>query len=210
MIKEVDKFDRLKIFEHYNSCDNPFLIITTRLDVTNIVLYCKIHKHFFATLGFLVGKSVMNIDNFKYRLKDGKFYFCDNIITNYTDIFNNGNIGYFNVPLLNNYVDYIKCYDSEKNIFLNEENYKIENKINEIWISSLPWIKCTSIIPPFDKKNTIPMFFWDRYELENDKYYVNFTIIAHHGFVDGLHISQLINELKIQIKEFRQEYDSCN
>lgn len=210
MIKEIDKFDRLEIFNHYNSCDNPFLIITTKLDVTDIVDYCKIKNHFYATMGFLVGKSVMNIDNFRYRVKEGKFYYCENIITNYTDILSNGNIGYFDVPLLADYNDYIRNYDEEKQNFLKDEDYMTNNELNEIWISSIPWFKCTNLIPPFDKKNTIPMFFWDKYELENDKYYVNFTILVHHGFVDGSHVAKFINELEIQLKEFRKKYDSSN
>ena len=37
MIKEVKDFKRKELFEHYNSADNPFVIVTTKIDITNVM-----------------------------------------------------------------------------------------------------------------------------------------------------------------------------
>ena len=42
MKKEVKKFDRKELFDEYNKRNNPFIFITTQLDITNIYNYCKI------------------------------------------------------------------------------------------------------------------------------------------------------------------------
>lgn len=34
MIEDVKDFYRQELFDHYNSCTNPFIIMTTKLDVT--------------------------------------------------------------------------------------------------------------------------------------------------------------------------------
>lgn len=202
MIKEIDTFDREEIFKHYHACDNPFLNMTMKVDVTNIVNYCKIHKNFYATMGYLLCKTANKIDNFKYRYQDKKFYYCDELITNYTDMYQNGNIGYFDIPYDNNFQIYIDNFKKIKEQFLRDNNYDINNELNEIWLSCVPWMKCSSIISPFNKNCLIPQIIWDKYELENDKYYINLTIVIHHGFADGYHVAQFIKLLEENIKNF--------
>ena len=41
MIKEIENFDRKELFNHYHSFDNPFLICTTRIDITDLVKLIK-------------------------------------------------------------------------------------------------------------------------------------------------------------------------
>ena len=50
---EIEDFSRKNLFEYYSSMDSPFIIMTVPIDVTNVVEFCKIHKHFYATMGFL-------------------------------------------------------------------------------------------------------------------------------------------------------------
>ena len=38
---EANEFKRKELFEHYDKKTNPFLFITTKVDVTNIYNYCK-------------------------------------------------------------------------------------------------------------------------------------------------------------------------
>lgn len=202
MIKNIENFERRELFEHYNSCDNPFLVITTKIEVTNIVDYCKKNKNFYATLGFLITKTVNQIDNFKYRYCDGKVYFCDQVKSNYTQMYNDETIGYFNVSFNDNYDEYIRNFLETQNKFLENKDNLLENDLDEIWLSCSPWFKFTSLIPPFSKEVTIPQFIWDKYENINDKYYVNLMIMVHHGFADGYHIGKFINTLEENIDNF--------
>ena len=64
-MKEIKKYDRINLFNHYQTFDNPFLILTTKIDITNIVNYCKKEGSFYATMGYLITKTVNNIDVFK-------------------------------------------------------------------------------------------------------------------------------------------------
>ena len=201
MIKEIE-YNRKEIFEHYNKCDNPFVILTTKIEITNIVKYCKQNKNFYATMGYVITKTVNEIDNFKYRYQNNKFYYCDRIKSNYTQMYEDGNIGYFTLKDKENYKDYIKEFIETQNKFLEDKQYKTENDMDEIWLSCSPWFTFSSLIPPFNKEITIPQFIWDKYQKEEDKYYINLMILVHHGFADGSHIGKFINKLEENIKKF--------
>lgn len=202
MIKEVKDFKRKDLFENYNSRNNPFVIITTKIDITNVINYCKIHKNIYATMGYLISKVVNEIDAFKYRYKGGKIYYCDIVNPNFTQMYQDDMIGYFGFDYVDDYNEFINNFVKNQKDFFNKKKLDIENDIDEIWFSCVPWFKFTSLIPPFDKEITIPQFIWDKYELEGDKYYVNLMIMAHHGFVDGYHIGKLIENLNKSISEF--------
>lgn len=202
MIKEIKNFKRIELFNHYHKCDNPFVIVTTKIDVTNIVNYCRQHKNFYATLGFFITKTVNQIDAFKYRYSNGKFYYCDEIRSNYTQMFEDNNIGYFGLSAINDFNQYIEEFLKVQEIFLKDNKYSTESDLDEIWLSCSPWFSFTSLIPPFNKEVSIPQFIWDKYQCTNGKYYVNLMIMVHHGFADGFHIGKFITLLEENINSF--------
>ena len=120
-------------------------------------------------------------------------------------MYEDGNIGYFTLKDKENYKDYIKEFIETQNKFLEDKQYKTENDMDEIWLSCSPWFTFSSLIPPFNKEITIPQFIWDKYQKEEDKYYINLMILVHHGFADGSHIGKFINKLEENIKEFEDK-----
>lgn len=202
MIKEIKDFKRKELFDHYHSGANPFVMITTKIDVTNVINYCKVHKNTYATLGYLISKTVNEIDAFKYRYKDGKIYYCDPIKPNFTDMYEDKTIGYFGFGYEEDYDEFINKFKISRQEFLEKKELITDNDIDEMWFSCSPWFKFTSLIPPFNKEVSIPQFIWDKYELDNGRYYVNMMIMVHHGFADGYHIGLFIESLNRNISEF--------
>lgn len=204
MIKEIKEFKRKELFEHYNNCDNPFIICTIPIDVTNIVNYCKEHKNFYATMGFLVTKTVNQIDEFKYRYKDKKIYYCDIVKSNFTEMYEDETIGFFGIPYTNDFHEYIENYLETQKEFKRNKKLETESDIDEIWLSCEPWFSFKGFIPPFNKKISIPQFIWDKFEYVDGRYNLNLMIMIHHGFADGFHIAKFINLLKENIKSFNK------
>lgn len=201
MIKEIKNFKRMDIFNHYNECDNPFLILTTPVDITELVKYSKIHKKFYGTMGYAVMMAVNKVDAFKYRYKDNKIYYCEPIRANYTQKLYD-DIGYFPVKYNENYSEYIKDFINTENKFYKEEKYIQYDDLAEIWTSCAPWFKFNSLVPPINKKVSIPQIIWDKYELKDGRYYIDIMIMIHHGFADGYHINLFLEELNKIIKNF--------
>lgn len=202
MIKEINEFERRELFDHYNRCDNPFIICTTKLDITNVVNYCRKYKNFYATLGFIITKTANQIDAFKYRYTDEKIYYCDEVKSNYTQMYEENAIGYFDVPYTDDYNKYIENFSEIQSKFMEDKKYMAENDLDEIWLSCEPWFQFESLIPPFSKKVSIPQFIWDKYENVNGKYYINLMIMVHHGFADGAHVGKFIDLLNKNLRSF--------
>jgi len=202
MIKEITNFDRKDLFEYYNSAENPFLFVNVNINVTNVVDFAKKNKiSFYATMGFLVTKAINQIENFKYRFDGEKFYYCDKLKSNYTQMINENKIGFFNIPDIDDFFEYISVFKQRQDDLINNRPLP-STDIDELWMSCFPWFKLNSVITPFRKSISIPQVIWDKYEKNGENYTINIMIMAHHGFVDGFHIAQLIEKLNQNIKSF--------
>ena len=72
---EMKDYKRNHLFERYHQSENAFIILTTKIDVTNVVEYCNKNKRFYAPMGHLISKTVNEIDAFKYRYQNGELFF---------------------------------------------------------------------------------------------------------------------------------------
>lgn len=200
----IKNFKRKELFEHYNKNTNPFAIVTTKINITKIVQYCKIKKHFYATFGYIITKTVNEIDNFRYRYENNEFILYDQIRANFTDMIDEETIGFFSVPYQDSFEDFIKEYILKLDGLKQGKINDVEKNEDEIWMSCEPWFSCTSLIPPFHHDNTIPQFIWDKIEYCNNKYEVNLMIMVHHGFADGSHIGKFIHKLNENIDNWNK------
>ena len=201
-MEEVKDFKRQELFDMYNSRTNPFAIITTKIDITNIYNLCKIKKHYYASIAYFLTKAMNNVEEFKYRYIDGKIYKCDVIRPSFTDILEDHTIGFYTCEMLDDYDAFLKHFDEVKNLFL-KGNYNEEPKEDVVWLSCQPWFNFTGAIPPFDRKITIPQLNWDRFSFEGDRCYINLLIMAHHGFADGYHIGKLVKSIEETIANIK-------
>ena len=197
MRTELKDFERQGLFEQYHAKDNPFLYVTTKVDITNIYNKCK---KYYATIAYFIAVALNDIDNFKYRYEDGKIYKYDKLNPNFTQMFDDKNIGYFTCQFKDTYAEFIKEYCCMQDMFQkNQKTYANEDP-GEVWCSYVPWYNFSSILTPFDKRITIPQFIWDKFSFENDKTYINLSIMAHHGFVDGYHVGLFIEKFNYIIE----------
>lgn len=188
----VEDFNREELFHHYNSKENPFSYVTIKLDITNIYKSCKTY---YASIAYFLLLAANEIDNFKYRYENGKFYKYDKLRANFTEMYEDKNIGFFSCELKNNYYEYLNEYNRIREKFLRKEAIEEVKDDGEIWFSCEPWFSATSIVTPFSKDITIPQFTWDKFVFEDDKCYTNLTIMTHHGFIDGYYIGLFIEKL---------------
>lgn len=143
MKKEITNFKRKELFEHYNTKDNPFIIVTTKINITNLYKKCKTY---YATIGYFLAIAVNQVENFKYRYEDGKIYYYDKVNPNFTDTFHDKNIGFFTCKLKETYKEFMKEYQLKRTKFLNTNSSYSSEEQDEIWFSCTPWFQMTSAI----------------------------------------------------------------
>lgn len=196
---EILDFKREEAFKYYNSMQNPFIIITVPIKVTNLVKYSMKHKHFNAVFGYIIGKVVNKTESFRYRYIDNKYYLCDRVGVSYTQLVDEDI--YFFDCYQENLDDFLKEYEAKQKEVKEKKKTIAKEQNDVIWVSCTPWFKFNALVSPFDKSITIPQFIWDKYEKKGDDYYCNIMIMVHHGFADGYQVSNFITSLEEEIKK---------
>lgn len=198
------EFKREELFKRFHSNTNPFIIATVPIDVTNVVHYCKKNASFYATMAYLVTKSAEKIDAFKWRYENNEFHYYSKLLPSFAQKLNVNEIGYFDCEYQEDYQEYLKSFEEIQNRFYETGKSISSGSNSAIWFSCIPWFSITSLIPPFDKNNTIPQFIWDKYEEKEGRYQLHLMILVHHGFADGYHISEFLKLLNQEIENFRK------
>lgn len=200
MKRLITDFTRKAEFESFNSQTNPFVMVTTKIDITNIYKMCQTKKHYYATIGYYLTKAMNQVEEFKYSYKDGSFYKSDTIHPAFTDITKNHKIGFYSCHLKDNLDDFLIEFDETKRQFL--EGTYVREKIDDttVWLTCEPWYHYSGLVPTFDKNITNPQLVWDKFEITEDAVFINLTIIMHHGFVDGYHIGKFIDSINKEIE----------
>ena len=202
MRNEVKEFKRQRLFDLYDVRSNPFLFVTTKIDITNIVNYCKIHKNYYATIAYFINLAASEMDCFKYRKEENKIYKYDDLRIQFVQMFNEDDIGFFDCNPNTDYKTYIENFKKSQDNFKKTGVSSKSEDLGEFWVSCAPWFEFTSLIPPFDNSMSVPQFIWGKFVEENDKTYTNLMIMIHHGFADGNHIGIFINKLNEKISNF--------
>lgn len=199
-IIDRENWNRNELFSHYDNMTNPFVYLTTPINITNLYKYVKNNNiQFYPTFGYLIVKVVNEIDAFRYRREGNDIILYDEIRPSFTENINGEELYFFSVPYTKDMIDFLNNYNTLKEEYLRGE-HKVSDFVNgEIWLSCAPWLKFNGLITPYNKENTIPQMIWDKFEFNNENVTINLLIMAHHGFVDGFHIGKFIKLLSSEI-----------
>lgn len=202
--KIINNYKRAEVYDIYNKRDCPFCFIMTKIDITNIVKYCKKNKHHYATIAWALMMATNDLLEMRIRYEDGEFYEYNLMNPEFMLPFENGIAGCLGCEMKMNYVDFIQEFDKQKNIFEKmQKNIYCQDR-GTIWISCEPWMELSSIIPPFDKNIDFQRFIWDKIKKERRSYTTNLLIMFHHGYLDGMHIAEFLDKFKHYEAEFEK------
>ncbi len=198
--------DRFDFFETFES---PILNLTVELEVPNFLPYCKKAEipvfHFFL---FHLMKSLNELDHFKYRIVDGGVIKNEILHGSYTVLNQDQLFNYTSFQYTEKLEDFVKGSLAAKEVSSNSTsllNTEVKNdRKNYVFITSLPWFNFTSIQHPIHrfKSSDVPSIAWGKFNvLSLTQLKLPFSIQVHHGFVDGLHIHQLMEKIAECIRE---------
>jgi chloramphenicol O-acetyltransferase len=197
-------------FEFFESFENPLLNLTFDFEVNDFRPYCKANNlppfHFFL---FCLFSSLNEIDNFKYRILDGKVFKVEDLVGSYTILNEENNFNFTRFKLSPNLEEFIKLSLASKDEVMKETllihtglELSPRDMKNYIFITSIPWLKLTAIEHPTYKYKSadIPSIAWGKFTpLGTNQLSIPLSVQAHHGFVDAFHIHQLSETIKAKI-----------
>lgn len=182
----------------------PAFCVTFETDVLGLKRYVKENNlSFTLAMVYAVCKCANQIEAFRYRFIDGKIVLFDNIDTAFTYL--NKETGLFkvvNVPMMDDLKDY--CINAKK-IADDQEVYFAGPLGNDVFqCSAMPWVTYTHISHTNSgkKDNATPLFDWGKYYEKDGKLMMPVSVQAHHSFVDGIHIGELVDALEKYLANF--------
>ena len=192
----IDEWVRKDHFNFFKDFSDPFFGICTEIDCTTAYKKARELKVSFFLYYLHKSLKVANeIEEFKYRIKDGKIIVYDVVNASPTIKRKDNTFGF-------SYIDYIENFEE----FLISAKISIEKAQNEkglfpaiknenvIHYSALPWIKFTSVkYPQNDPQNdSIPKIIFGKIIKRNGKMIMPICIHVNHALMDGFHLSKYL------------------
>lgn len=207
---DINNWKRKLAYETFSSYSDPYTGIVTKIDITNLINFCKQNKiSFYGCMTYFVLKSLNDIDAFKYGLgkEDGNefVYKYDTLAATATVINSDNELNFtryveYDEDISNFLIEFSKATEDASN---NVSYYKIlglEN-MNKINITCIPWITFSNFKDAidFNEKNSKPKICWGKYYLDDDRYLIDISLLVNHAFQDGYHMGLFFNNLQQNI-----------
>ncbi len=206
MYKEIDisNWDRRELYQHFARLKLPHYNVAANIDVSRLLEYKRDHHlSFDLSLIYLVTKSLNQIENFHYRMKDGHVVRYDIIHTNFThkqpeeDLFR-----YHTAPFLGTLQEYVVATSAaiaqQKTLFGG-----LGDIPNVAYCSCVPSLDATAMSNPGmeNPEDAIPRINWGKYVERNGRWMLNITLTPNHRFIDGYHVGHFFQILQEEINQ---------
>ena len=207
MMKKIDieNWNRREHFEFFSKMTSPYFGIVTEVDCSKAYAHCKENGYsFFAYYLFKSMKAVNSVEELKLRIVDQNVVLFDEIHAGTTIGRSDGTFGFAFVNFSKDFASFNLELQSEIAAVNNSTGLRLNNddiKKNLIRHSTFPWHKFTALLHPtnFDKTESVPKITFGKFFVQNDQKLLPISIEAHHGLVDGLHLSMYLNEFQREL-----------
>lgn len=200
MYQKLDKqnWKRKEHFEFFNQFDDPFFGITTEVDCTNALAFCKSNSvPFFLYYHFQAILAVNKTEEFRYRIKDDEILVFERIHVTTTISRPDNTFGFSFVPFTESFGEFSDLAKNEIDRIRNSSGIcanKDTGRIDVIHFSTVPWIKTLGVTHPRNSKfnDSVPKITFGKFSQDNNRIILPVSIHAHHGLMDGFHVGQFI------------------
>jgi chloramphenicol O-acetyltransferase type A len=197
---DISTWNRKEHFEFFCQFEEPFFGTTIQFDCTKAYAKSKeLGVSFFAYYLHKTLAAVNKIENFRYRIHEGKVFIYDKINVSSTIFREDKTFGFSEIEYDENLTAFIENYDNEATRVKNTTGlFTREYNENIVHFSALPWVNFTSISHSrsFTFPDSCPKFSFGKMTSENDKKFMSMSVHVHHGLVDGYHLGLFFEEFE--------------
>jgi chloramphenicol O-acetyltransferase type A len=201
----IDTWDRKEHFEFFNTFTDPYFAVTSKVDVTLAKQYAKENElSFFGVYLHACLQAINSVENFKYRIEDGKVVKHDVIHASPTMLRPNRTFGFTFVNYDEDLKTFITNVKSEKERVLSSNSlFPPVNTLDCIYCSAMPWIDFTGHKEPVSgNKESVPKLAFGKAVETNGKMEMSIAVSVNHALVDGYHVSCFLENFQ----EFLNSY----
>lgn len=203
----IDTWERKEHFNLFLQCDLPFYNVNFNVQVEGFKKSCKGRGLSISNaLTYITIKSLCRIENFLYRIENGKVVKYNTIDPSFACIRNGENL--FRMVTVD-FVDNLEQFDEiAKKAVADSSCYfdysVLKDRTNFAFISPLPWLPFTGVdhTLALKKEDAIPRISWGKIHSNGGKTVLPYNIQVNHALVDGLHIGRFYEYLSQEINVF--------
>ena len=198
---DLDAWPRRELFEFYRNFDKPYFNVCTRLDVTNLLNELRNHRRVSVSLTYhyFALKAANDIEQFRYRLRDGKVLVHDVIHGGTTLMLPNETFTLVYFDYAKTFGEFIgpaqRAFEETKSTGGFHPRHEDDARIH---CTTLPWISFTSFSHArnWRREDSVPKISFGKFTRENDRTLMPFSVEVHHALVDGLHVGRYIARIE--------------
>ena len=202
---DLESYPRRQHFAYFLSMPYPYVGVTSNVDVTELVRFCREKKYSFYLLFIhAVALAADDIPQLRQRIRNRGIIEYSECPTSHIELLDNGTYCYCTLRHhrpLEEYVPYAE--DARRQCRLRGSIEEGSDSDSMYFISALPWLHYTSLIQPVaGGEDANPRITWGKFQKDHDgREQLPVSILAHHGLVDGLHIARFYDNLEQQLRQ---------
>lgn len=203
---DIETWSRAQHYNFFKNMDYPQYNICMNIDITNFLGKVKEKKlPFYYAMVYTSMSAANDIEEFRYRVREGKVILHEKLHPSFTDI--SGNSEFFKLVTLE--------LEGTMEEFTNRAKLKSENQTayfpfeeisrdDLIYITCIPWISFTHMSHTINlrKDDAVPRLSWGKYFREGDKVLLPYSVQVNHAFVDGFHVGRFTERLQAYLDTF--------
>ena len=202
---DISCWNRKEHFEFFSTFEEPFFSITCSMDMT--IAYKKAKKLQVPFFTYYLHKSILainKVENFRYRIEEGKVYIYDEIHASATIMREDKTFGFSFMNYLENLTNFQIMVEAEIQRVQNTSGlFTRDFPQNIIHFSAIPWINFTGLTHSrsFSYPDSCPKISFGKLMTIGNQKTMAMTLAAHHGLVDGYHMGLFVEELQKLLNE---------
>jgi len=200
---DIQNWKRKKHFEFFYHMDYPQYNICMDVDVTSFLAYIRENKlSFYYSMIYAATDVINTVENFRYRIRDGKVVLHDKIHPSFTDMKADDSDDLFKMVTLDltgtirEFSEEAKRTSENQNEYFDKAN--LTGRDDLIYITCIPWISFTHLSHTIslNRNDAVPRISWGKYYTNGNKVMLPFSVQVHHALVDGFHVGKYIEKLQ--------------
>ena len=197
-------YERKAHFEYFKSLQYPYVGVTVNQDVTDAYCFSKsAGESFYLTFLHAVALAADNVPELRQRIRNNQIVEYSECPTSHTERTREGSYCYCTLHHHMDLKDYFACAKEARRRCADNGITEEEYVESMYFISTLPWLHYTALIQPVACGNeSNPRITWGQYQkTEAGKIIMPVSILAHHALVDGSHLAQFYDYLRVEIEK---------
>lgn len=192
---DLEHYPRKEHFEFFKTFDEPLWGLTWELDCSFAYKYCKKQAiSFYAFYLYRTLQAGNQVKEFKHRIIDDQIYEVETLSASATILRDDHTFGFSLIRFDSYFNVFAENIRKETERVRSQKGLVMQNEIDVIHISVVPWIRFTSLshARSFSFKDSIPKISYGKLQFDDDKVLMPVSVHINHALADGYHVGLFV------------------